>query len=166
MPNGRVYTVDSGQIAVAVNTQTPLLMVATNSTTNLYIQALRVGVASGSSGASYVQNGTVQPYLARASNTPSGGTTITPTSHRASGQACNSTWTIGSWSTAPTCPTPTAGGVLWGVPFALTAGANWGEWVTPQSEWEIGPSSWGAFFVTCSSAPTNAYFAVEMVFTE
>jgi hypothetical protein len=167
MPTGRIYTVDSGQVQVAAATQTPILMVATPSTANVYVMALRIGIMS-QAGASYSANGSVQPYFARTSNTPNatGATTTTPTPHRAGGQAANSTWTVSGWTTAPQCPSPTAGGVLWGEPFPLSAGAGWGEWVTPQAEWEIGANSYGAVFVTCSVATTGIAFACEVVFAE
>src|SRR5579859_7466878 len=167
MATSRTYTVGSGPIGVSTTSQTGLLLGSTNSTTKVAIQALRVGVHSGS-GASYPSNADAYWYLARPTNTPSGGTASTPTPHAgvSSPQAANSTWTIGSWTTAPTAPTDIAGGVLWSIPTALSAGANWGEWVTPQSEWEVGPSSYVAMWVTCSSAPTSVSFMCELIIAE
>jgi len=166
MPSGRSYTVDSGQITLASTVQTPMLLVSTTTPAICDIQAIRIGTFSGA-GAAYPPNGTVQCYLARAGNTPTGGTGVVPRPHNPADIAANTAWTIASWSTAPTFGT-----ILWGQVLPFTAGANWAEWVTPGSEWRIGPASstgaaaYAAVFLTCSAAGTATEFSIECVFSE
>ena len=166
MPLARTYTVDSGAVTLASTSQTPILLVSTTATAVCDIQAIRIGTFSGTS-AAYPPNGTVQCYLARAGNSPTGGTGVTPRPHNQADIAANTAWTIGSWSLAPTF-----GVILWGQVIPFTAGANWAEWVTPGAEWRIGPPSntgataYAAVFLTCSAAGTATEFSVECVFSE
>ena len=166
MPLGRTYTVDSGQITLASASQTPMLLVSTTTTAICDIQAIRIGTVSSSS-ATFPAGSTVQAYLARAGNTPGGGTPVTPRPHNPADIAANTAWTVGSWSTAPTF-----GSILWGQVIPFTAGANWAEWVTPGTEWRVGPVSstgaaaYAAVFLTCSSAGTATAFSIECVFSE
>lgn len=166
MPLGRSYTVDSGQVLLTSASQTPMLLASTTTTAICDIQAIRVGIFSGS-GAIYPTSSTVQCYLARATNTPAGGTPVTPRPHNPADIPANTGWTIGSWSTAPAF-----GPILWGqvVPFA--PGSAWAEWVTPGAEWRVGPISstgvaaYAAIFLTCSSAGTATQFSIECTFAE
>jgi hypothetical protein len=161
-----MYTVDSGQVTLASASQTPMLLVSTTTTAICDIQAIRVGAVSSSS-AVFPGTATVQAYLARAANSPTGGTPVTPRPHNPADIPANTAWTVGSWTAAPTF-----GNILWGQVIPFTAGANWAEWVTPGAEWRIGPVSstgaaaYAAVFLTCSSAGTATAFSIELVFSE
>lgn len=161
MAVSRIYTVDGGLQTLASATQTCLLVGTTISTNPCDIEAIRVGIYSGTS-VSYPASGTVQFLLARASGVSGGGTTglgVNP--HNPTDIAANTVW-----KNASTPITSTIGVVLWGQSLPFAAGANWAEWATPGAEWRVSASSSIGVYVDCSSAGTATQFQIELVFSE
>jgi hypothetical protein len=160
---GRAYTIDSGQIALTGTTQTPLLMGNAGTTVTADVTAVRCNVVSGT-GVVYPTNGDVQLYLARAANTPAGGTGVTPRPMNPTDIAANSVWTVGSWSTAPTF-----GNIVWGQAIPFAAGGNWGEVFDRDYERRLGGTGVSAFwaiFATLSATSTATSIGVELDFIE
>ena len=149
MPNSDIYTADSGGISVSSSSITPILELRSSGTVSkrAWIVGGRIEVVSATSVAA---GNTVTFTLARAGNTPSGGTAVTLEPKDTASGAAISSALIPNWATPP------------------TAGAVLGKWVLPQaagSMWETYPPlnyEWGlpvatasiAGFVTCSA--TNA----------
>jgi hypothetical protein len=169
VPLGRTYTIDSGPIAVATTATTPILAAVTGTTNIADIEAIRIGIYSGS-GVSYPSNGTVLCTLQRVANPGATTGTLLPRPHNQADLAANTTWSTGGWATTPVPQSPSQ--ILWGQSIPFTAGANWAEWVTPGAEWRVGPVSasaaaaYIALFVACSSAGSGTEFTAELVFSE
>jgi hypothetical protein len=159
---GRVYTVDSGLITLAATTQTLMLAATAPSTATCDIQAIRIGLASGS-GVSYPANGTVACGLYRNTGARTAGLALTPSPHNTGDVAAQTSW----WSGSTAITGFTIGtALLWNIVLPFTAGANWGEWVTPGAEWRIPISASAGIWLTCSSAGTATQFQIEAVFSE
>jgi hypothetical protein len=99
------------------------------------ISAVRVSTYSGSS-ASYPSNGTITWRIRRVSSTNSatlvGTATAAPTGQ--STLAAQSSWIYSTANGSGTATFATYGNVLWSQTTPCTAGANWGEWMTPGFE--------------------------------
>lgn len=158
MPASDIYDVKSGLLSVSVGTQTPVLELRSNGTTakRAFITGCRIRVGSTSAGSGNYVSFT----LARVSNTPTGGTAVTPSPQdTASGAALSGAY-IGSWTTAPT-----AGAVLaeWTVPQTPGMWVEFPplgyEWVLPVATASI------AGFVTLSDAVATSV-AFEWVVSE
>ena len=164
---GRVYTATNNLTAYTGTSATPIFYGATSSSAPLDIQAIRVGVYSGS-GVSYPPNGSVLVQLARATGSVAGGTSLTLATfvapHNASDVASNISSLYDAHAAAITGLTQ--GVTLWQQSLPFTAGANWAEYVTPGDEWRIGASSAFAIFLTASSAGTATDFAVSLTWVE
>lgn len=168
MALGRMYTVDAGTLAVAAAGPTTIMAVSTAATNPVDIQAFRIGVLGASS---FPSNATCTFTFARASSGyTSGGHTITPNPHNAGDIAANSTWyndqTTAAGGTVSAIVGFTQGVTLWQIEIPFTAGANWGEWVTPGAEFRVAASAFAAMYLTQSSAGTATSFSCEMVFAE
>ena len=167
MALGRTYTVNSGAIAVATTTATPILACVTSSTAICDIECIRIGIYSGS-GVSFPSNGTVLCSLQRIATPGTATGTVSPYPHNQADIAANTVWSTGGWQTTP------VGGstILWSQSIPFTAGANWAEWVTPGAEWRVSGTgsatgaAYVALFVACSSAGTATDFVGEIVFSE
>lgn len=164
MALGRTYTVTSALVTLASTAQTPILAAKYSTTVTLNVEAIRIGIYSGA-GVSYPSNGTVQCLLARATAAYTGGNALTPSPHNNNDIAAQSSWADNSTALVGI---GTPGVTLWGQVLPFTAGANWGEWVTPGAEWFAGGSATTglAFYLTCSSAGTATQFQIEATFTE
>lgn len=158
MPASDIYDVRSGMVSVSVTAQTPVLELRSSGTTpkRAFITGCRIRVGSTSA----ASGNYVTFVLARAANTPAGGTAVTPAPQdTASGAALSGAYT-GSWTTAPT-----AGSVLgeWTVPQAPGMWVEFPplgyEWVLPVATASI------AGFVTLSDAVATSV-AVELVVSE
>ena len=162
---GRVYTATTNLVAYTGTSATPILYGAAPATATLDIQAIRIGIYSGS-GVSYPSNGSVLCQLARVTGTVGGGTSITAriAPHNASDIASNISALDDASGAAITGLTQ--GVNLWQQSLPFTAGANWAEWVTPGTEWRISASGLFALYLTASSAGTATDFAAEVVWTE
>lgn len=161
MALGRAYTVTSGLVTYTGTSATPIFYGAATSTATADIQAIRIGLYSGSS-ASYPTNGTVLAQLSRVTGTVGGGGTVTAVPHNSADIAANTTFKDGTTGITGL----TQGVTLWQQSLPFTAGANWAEWASPGSEWRVPASGLFAVYLTASSAGTATQFEVELVFGE
>lgn len=150
-----IYTVDSGLVATATTVQTPLLELRTGATKRAFIVGLRVklGVTAAAAGNTAVFT------LARAGNSPSGGTAANLRAHDAASAAAISTALIGSWTIAPTL-----GNVLGEWVLPQTTGSMWEEFPPLGYEWAAGVSTSLVAFITLSvatSTPVETQFVVS-----
>lgn len=150
-----IYTVDSGMVAQASTTQTAILEYRVGATKRGFIVGVRmkIGVTAAAAGNDVVFT------LARAGNTPAGGTAANIRAHDAGSAAAINTAFIGSWTTAPTL-----GNVLaeWVLP--QTTGSMWEEFPPLGYEWVGGASTSLVGFVTTSvatSTPVEFQFVVS-----
>ena len=140
-----IYTVDSGMVATATTVQTPILELRTAATKRAFQVGVRmkVGVTAAAAGNDAVFT------LARAGNSPSGGTAANLRAHDAASAAAISSAFIGSWTIAPTL-----GNIL-------------GEWVLPQttgSMWEEFPpggDEWGVPAVANANANAGVHLFAQ-----
>lgn len=138
-----IYTVDSGMVSVSVTTQTPVLEYRAGSTKRGFLVGVRmeVGVTSAVAGNDIVFT------VARAANTPAGGTAANLRAHDPGSAAAINSAFIGAWTTAPTL-----GNILgeWTIP--QTTGSSWEEFPPLGYEWVSGASASLVGFVTLSVA--------------
>lgn len=158
----RVYTANSALVTYTATSATPVFYGAATSTNTTDIMAFRVGSFAGS-GVSYPANGTILCQLARVTGTESGGTSVTPSPHNSADLAANTVCKDASGSAITAL---TIGAVLWQQSLPFTAGANWGEWVTPGCEWRIPASGLFAVYLTASLGGTATQFEVSLTFAE
>ena len=157
-----VYMVSSGLVSVASTSQTGLLLIKGSTTSRVYVVGIRVdiGVTAASAGNS------VLFQLYRASNTPAGGTAVTPQAHDPAAPASLFTATIGSWTTAPTV---TAGTQLWEQELPQTTGSSWEEFPPLGYEWQIpvnsGSTGWLVMMVT-NSVATSTPVSCDLVISQ
>ncbi|HVB42555.1 MAG TPA: hypothetical protein VNF47_07575 [Streptosporangiaceae bacterium] len=159
MANSDVYDVKSGLVAVAATSQTAVLELRSSGTVNkrAFVAGIRIKVGNTAAAA----GNNILFTLARAGNTPSGGTAVTPTPHDPASGAAISGAFIGSWATAPTL-----GAVLgeWELPQA--SGAMWEEFPPLGYEWVLPVATASiAGFVT-NSVATSTPVSFEWVFSE
>lgn len=150
-----VYTVDSGMVATATTAQTPVLELRTAATKRAFVAGVRikVGVTAAASGNDAVFT------LARAANTPAGGTAVNLRAHDAASAAAISSAYIGSWSTAPTL-----GNILGEWVLPQVTGSMWEEFPPQGYEWVAGVSTSLVGFITLSvatSTPVEFQFVVS-----
>jgi len=162
MAQGRIYTATSGLVAYTGTSATLIFLGTTTSTATADIQAIRVGIYSGS-GVSYPSNGTVLVQLCRVTGSSAGGTAVTARPHNASDIAANTTFLD---ATGSAITGMTQGAIVWEQSLPFTAGANWAEWVTPGAEWRVSASSFVGVYLTASSGGTATDFETSLVFTE
>jgi|SRR5215472_4159614 len=150
-----VYTVDSGAVATATTSQTPLLELRTAATKRAFIVGVRMKVGKTSAAAGNTSLFT----LARAGNSPSGGTAANLRPNDAASAAAISSAFIGSWTIAPTL-----GNILaeWILPE--TTGSMWEEFPPLGYEWVAGVSTSIVAFITntdATSTPIEVQFVVS-----
>lgn len=150
-----IYTIDSGLVATATTSQTPLLEYRTGATKRGFLVGCRmkIGVTAAAAGNDVVFT------LARAGNSPSGGTAANRNANDAASAASINTAFIGSWTIAPTL-----GNILaeWILP--QTTGSMWEEFPPLGYEWVAGVSTSLVMFVTASvatSTPLECQFVVS-----
>lgn len=150
-----IYTVDSGLVATATTSQTPLLELRTTATKRAFVVGCRmkIGVTAAAAGNDVVFT------LARAGNSPSGGTAANLRANDAASATAISSGFIGSWTIAPTL-----GNILaeWILP--QTTGSMWEEFPPLGYEWVAGVSTSLVMFVTASvatSTPLECQFVVS-----
>lgn len=151
-----VYTVDSGLIAQASTSQTPILEYRAGSTKRGFIVGVRmsIGVTAAAAG------NAVTFTLARAGNSPSGGSgsNLIRPNDAASAAAINTAF-IGTWTIAPTL-----GAILGEWELPQTTGSAWEEFPPLGYEWVVGASTSVVGFVTTSvatSTPVGFQFVVS-----
>lgn len=161
MALGRAYTVTGALVTVATTSATPILCGTTGASVTMDISAIRVSAIGA---ATFPANATWQASLYRATGTAAGGTAATPRPHNPSDIAANSTWLDASGGAITGLTQGAVVAFTQALPF--TAGANWGEWVTPGFEWRVSASTNIALYLVCTTAGTSTQFEAELIFTE
>jgi len=150
-----IYTVDSAMVTQSSTTQTGILELRTAATKRAFVTGVRmkIGVTAAAAGNDVVFT------LARAANSPSGGTAANLRAHDAASAAAISSAFIGSWTIAPTL-----GNVLGEWVLPQTTGSMWEEFPPLGYEWVAGVSTSLVGFVTTSVAtatPVEFQFVVS-----
>lgn len=150
-----IYTLDSGLIAVATTSQTPVLMLATAATKRNFIVGVRmsIGVTAAAAG------NAITFTLARAGNSPTGGSAANLRANDSAAPAALSAGTIAAWTIAPTL-----GNILGEWELPQTTGSAWEEFPPLGYEWVVPVSGFVVGFVTCSvatSTPVGFQFIVS-----
>lgn len=159
MANSDIYTADSGLIAIASASQTALFELRSSGTVNK--RAFIVGFRGLVGNTAAAGGNNILITLARAANTPAGGSAVTPNPHDPASGAAISGAFKGSWGT-----TPTIGAILgeWEVPQA--SGAAWVEFPPLGYEWVLPVATASiVVFVTCSVA-TSTPISAQLVVSE
>lgn len=153
-----VYNFDSGLVAVAATAQTPTFYIATPSTKRSWIVGCRVsiGVTAAAAGNSVLFT------VARAGNTPSGGTVVTGRALDASAPAALTTAASAATAFAVA---PTLGNILWEMELPQTTGSSWEEFPPLGYEWGVPVSGFVACFVT-NSVNTSTPVQFQLVVSE
>lgn len=162
MALGRTYTAISNLVTYTGTSATPVFYGAGTSTSTADFEELFIGSYAGSS-ASYPANGTLLVQVARVTGTVGGGTTVTGNPKNSSDIAANTTFKDASGAAITGL---TIGAILGQKVIPFTAGAGWGEWVTPGAEWRLPASGLFAVYLTASQAGTATQFGVELTFVE
>ena len=147
-----VYTVDSGMITISSTSQSPILLLNTTATKRAFVVGVRmkIGVTAAAAGNDVVFT------LARAGNSPTGGTAANLRPHDSSSAAAFSTAAIPAYTIAPTL-----GNVLGEWVLPQTTGSMWEEFPPLGYEWVAPTSGFLVGFVTNSVATATP---VEMQF--
>lgn len=154
-----IYTVDSGMVATATTSQTPLLELRPAGTKRAFIVGVRmkIGVTAAAAGNDAVFT------LARSGNGPTGGSAASLRAHDSASAAAINGAFIGSWTIAPTL-----GNILGEWVLPQTTGSMWEEFPPLGYEWVM-PSATGSgnsivAFITNSvatSTPVEVQFVVS-----
>lgn len=171
MPLGRMYKVGVFDTStwlptgatVTVTTTTPILYVATASTSDLNISAVRCGILGAST---FPSNASVVFSLNTVTGSVGAGNTASPTQLSGIAKASLATWTTAGGTSAAAITGLTATKEWWAEPIPFTAGANWAEWKTPGFEINWPVSGTFALCVTASSAGTGTTFFGEVEYSE
>lgn len=156
MAISEVYNADSGLVAVATTAQTALLELRAAATRRAWVQGIRIAIGNTAA----VAGNNVLFTLARAGNTPSGGTSVTLVPADPAAPTAIATAFKGAWTIAPT-----QGAILaeWEIPQA--SGSMWVEYPPQGSEWTLPVATASiVMFVTASvatSTPMQAQFVVN-----
>lgn len=156
MPISDVYTIDSGMVAIATTSQSPVLEWRGGATKRGFVVGVRmkIGVTAAVAGNDVVFT------LARAGAQGTGGTAANVRAHDAgSAAAINANAFIPSYTIAPTL-----GNVLGEWVLPQTTGSMWEEFPPLGYEWVMGVSTSIVGFVTNSvatSTPVEFQFVVS-----
>lgn len=157
-----IYMVTSSLVTISSTSQSPILLIKGSTTSRTYVVGVRVdiGVTSAAAGNSTLFQ------LYRATNTPTGGTAVTPQAHDPAAPASLATATIPSFTIAPTV---TAGTQLWEQELPQTTGSSWEEFPPLGYEWQIpvnsGSTGWLVVMVT-NSVATGTPVSCDIVFSQ
>jgi hypothetical protein len=170
---GRVYVVDSGQttgisIGTGGSAGTEYVLLYGGTSGEYNVSSVRVATYSGSS-ASYPSNGTITWRLRKVSSTNSailaGTAVVNPISQ--STTAAASVWIYSTANGSGTATFATSGNILWSQTTPCTAGANWGEWMTPGFELNVTNSTMAVTYELGAAGTTSAVNLVpELVISE
>lgn len=151
-----IYTVDSGLVTISSTSQSPILLLNVQSTKRAFVVGVRmkIGVTAAAAGNDVVFT------LARAANSPTGGTTANLRAHDAASATAISTAAIPSYTIAPTL-----GNILGEWILPQTTGSMWEEFPPLGYEWVGGVSTYLVGFVTTSVA-TSTPLEMQMVISE
>jgi hypothetical protein len=173
MSVARSYTVDSGQTTgISIGTGgtpgTEYVLMFGGTAEDFNISAIRVATYSGSS-ASYPSNGTITWRIRRVSSTNSatlaGTAVVNPTGQ--STLTAQSVWIYSTANGSGTATFATSGNILWSQTTPCTAGANWGEWVTPGFELNVTNSTIAVTYELGAAGTTSAVNLMpELVISE
>lgn len=150
-----IYTVQSGSVAVAATSATPVLLIKGSTTARLWVVGVRVnlGVTAAAAGNS------VLFQLCRTNNTPVGTTTVTANPNDPAAPSFLGTCYT-AWSTAPTVASPPV--ATWEQELPQTTGSSWEEWPPLGYETSIpvnsGSTGWLVMMVTPSVATSTPVF--------
>src|SRR6266487_3305471 len=138
-----IYTVDSGLITISSTAQSPILLLNTTATKRAFCVGVRmkIGVTAAAAGNDVVFT------LARAGNSPTGGTAVNLRAHDAASATAFSTGAIPAYTIAPTL-----GNILGEWVLPQTTGSMWEEFPPLGYEWAVGVSGFLVGFVTNSVA--------------
>jgi hypothetical protein len=153
------YNADSGLVTVASSSQTAIFEMRSSGTTNkrAWVTGIRVAIGNTAVGAGNNSLFT----LARAGNSPSGGSSVTPSPLDAASPASITGTFKGGWTIAPTVGTLLA---EWQIP--QSSGSMWVEYPALGMEWVMPVATASvAMFVTNSSA-TSTPIQVQFIFAE
>lgn len=153
-----VYNFDSGLVSIASTSQTPTYFIATTATKRAWVVGVRVsiGVTAAAAGNSVLFT------VARAANSPSGGTAVTGRALDSSAPAAFTT--SNSAATAFTI-SPTLGNIVWEMELPQTTGSSWEEFPPLGYEWGVPVSGFLACFVT-NSVSTSTPVQFQLVVSE
>lgn len=158
MAISEIYNADSTLVTISSTSQTALMELRSSGTTSKRAWIMGVRLTVGNTAAAAGNN--VLFTLARAGNTPAGGTTVTLGAQDTAAPTAITTAFRGSWTTAPTVGTILA---EWELPQA--SGSLWVEYPPPGGEWVLPVATASiAVFVTTSVAtatPVQAQFVVS-----
>jgi hypothetical protein len=150
-----IYTVDSGLVTISSTSQSPILLLNVQSTKRCFVVGVRmkIGVTAAAAGNDCLFT------LARAANSPTGGTGVTARAHDAGSAAAITTAAIPAYTIAPTL-----GNILGEWVLPQTTGSMWEEFPPLGYEWVGGTSTYLVGFVTLSvatSTPVEMQFVVS-----
>jgi hypothetical protein len=154
-----IYNVDSGLVTVASASQTAVLELRSSGTVNKRCWVTGIRCAIGNTAAAAGNNALFT--LARAANTPSGGTSITPSPVDAASPAAISGAFKGSWGTTPTLGTLLA---EWQVP--QSSGSQWVEYPALGMEWVLPVSTASLVVFVTNSVSTSTPIQVQLIISE
>jgi hypothetical protein len=157
VPISDIYTADSGLVTISSTGQTALLELRAGSASRGWIIAVRVAVGNT---AAVAGNNTLFT-LARAANTPAGGTSVTMVPSDVAAPTAIATAFKGSWGTAPTL-----GAILgeWEVPQA--PGSIWVEYPVPGAEWVLPVATASIVVFVTNSVNTATPVMAQLVVSE
>lgn len=151
-----IYTVDSGMITISSTSQSPILLLNTTSTKRAFCVGVRmkIGVTAAAAGNDVVFT------LARAGNSPTGGTGVTARAHDSGSAAAITTAAIPSYTIAPTL-----GNILGEWVLPQTTGSMWEEFPPLGYEW-VGPTSGFLVGFVTNSVATATPVEMQFVISE
>jgi hypothetical protein len=150
---------------VTSTTPTPILYGVTVSGQDCNISAIRVGCFGSGSG--FPSNASFTASLNIVTGTVGGGNTATARQLNAPATlSAQTTFLTAGGTSAAAITTLTLSMFLWSQQIPFTAGANWGEWFTPNYEINIPVSTKFALYITEFSAGTGTTFGAEIEFGE
>jgi hypothetical protein len=170
----RTYVVDSGQTTgISIGTggagATEYVILYGGTAGEYNVSAVRVATYSGSS-ASYPSNGTLTWRLrggmaSTKSAILAGTAVVNPISQ--STTAAASVWIYSTANGSGTATFATSGNLLWSQTTPCTAGANWGEWMTPGFEINVTNSTMAITYEVGAAGTTSAVNLLpELVISE
>jgi hypothetical protein len=171
LPLGRFYKVGVFDTStplgtgatVASSSITPILYGVTTSTADCNISAVRCGTFGA---AAFPSNASNTASLNINTGSQGGGQTATAVQLSGATLASNTTFKTAGGTSAAAITGLTATTYLWSQQLPFTAGANWGEWYTPNFEINIKVSTQFGVFIQSSSAGTSTTFGAEIEFSE
>jgi hypothetical protein len=150
---------------VTTTSPTAILCGTTTATNDMNISAVRAGAFGSGSG--FPSNANYTASLNLATTTVTGGQTATARLlGGGSNLASQTTWKTAGGTSAAALASLVLSTYLWSQEVPFTAGANWGEWFTPNFEINVPVSTQVALYITAFSAGTGTTFGGEIEYSE